>query len=59
MLFLLLLFLLGLEQSSSLNPDVSDEYLGSTGKHLFHFVHVSIAHMASIDRNTRLLCLGH
>ena len=59
MLFLLLLFLLGLGQSSCLNAVVSDEYLGSTGKHLFHFVHVSIALIESIDHITRLLCLGH
>ena len=59
MLLLLLFFVLGLGQSSCLNSAGFDEYLGSTGKHLFHFVHVSIDSIGSIDRHVRSLGLGH
>jgi hypothetical protein len=42
MIFLSILFLVLIQQSNSLNSNISDEFLGSTGKHLFHFVHVII-----------------
>lgn len=41
-IYFLFLLLVYIKQSNSTNNLLSDEYLGSTGKHLFHFVHVII-----------------
>ncbi|CAF0716595.1 unnamed protein product [Adineta steineri] len=50
-LFFLFIFLLNINSNYSLK---SNEYLGNTGKHLFHFVQVSDIHVTHIGYNDRM-----
>jgi hypothetical protein len=45
------IFLLNLNLSHSL---ISNEYLGNSGKHLFHFVHVTDIHITHYGNNDRM-----
>ncbi|CAF4268771.1 unnamed protein product [Rotaria socialis] len=51
--FLFILFLY-IQQTYLLEQRISDEHLGSTGKHLFHFVHVTDIHATHFGHADRL-----
>ncbi|CAF0820817.1 unnamed protein product [Rotaria sordida] len=51
--YFLFLFFLHIQQIKSLNDVPSDEYLGSTGKHLFYFVHVTDIHITHFGHTDR------
>ncbi|CAF3466928.1 unnamed protein product [Rotaria sp. Silwood1] len=51
--YFLFLFFIHIQLNNSINDVLSNEYLGSTGKHLFYFVHVTdihITHFGHADR---------
>ncbi|CAF4158500.1 unnamed protein product [Rotaria sp. Silwood2] len=51
--YFLFLFFVHIQQNNSLNDVSSDEYLGSTGKHLFYFVHVTDIHITHFGHTNR------
>jgi hypothetical protein len=50
-----LFFVIYIQKSNSLVNVPSDEFLGSTGKHLFHFVHVIIKSLENYVLNKLLI----